>query len=256
MKDTLAKPNASVQVSYTGKVTYIVNSTSANNNARTGVYFIQKSDEHSANKNISENVSQEMNFDEPASTSCGCLKWIKCYFRKWSGKREKRPPRATWEDLAWSFIGSIISMGIVAVLHYRLLRQKNFIFLIGSFGATAVLLFAQPKAVVSQPRNMIGGQLICATVGCIIRILLVEREQSVAAVLAVSISIVLMQFTETLHPPAGATALIAVIGIHPKEWAGFVFIFIPVLSAQLVMLCTALIINNISPNRSYPTFWW
>jgi CBS-domain-containing membrane protein len=134
--------------------------------------------------------------------------------------------------------------------------SKNFLFLIGSFGATSVLLFAQPKAVVSQPRNMIGGQLICSIVGCIIRILLVDRERSVAALLAVAISTVLMQYTETLHPPAGATALIAVIGLHPQEWAGFLFIFIPVLSAQLIMLCTALIINNISSNRSYPTFWW
>jgi CBS-domain-containing membrane protein len=128
--------------------------------------------------------------------------------------------------------------------------------LIGSFGATAVLLFAQPKAVVSQPRNMIGGQLICSVVGCIIRILLVDQERSVAALFSVTISTVLMQYTETLHPPAGATALIAVIGVHPKEWSGFLFIFIPILSGQLVMLFTALIINNIPSNRSYPTFWW
>ncbi|CAF1094948.1 unnamed protein product [Didymodactylos carnosus] len=162
------------------------------------------------------------------------MQWIRCYLRKWVGKHEQRPPRVTYEDLALS----------------------GFIFLIGSFGATAVLLFAQPKAVVSQPRNMIGGQLICAIVGCIVRILLVDRECSVAAMLAVSISIGLMLYTETLHPPAGATALIAVIGEHPKEWAGFLFIFMPVLSAQLVMLCTALIINNIPSDRSYPTFWW
>jgi len=61
-----------------------------------------------------------------------------------------------------------------------------------------------------------------------------------------------MQLTLTLHPPGGATSLIAVIGgeqIHELE---FFYILIPVFSGALILFLIAFIVNNIPKNRAYP----
>jgi CBS-domain-containing membrane protein len=59
----------------------------------------------------------------------------------------------------------------------------------------------------AQPRNLVGGHVLSALVG--LRFIKLFRILSGSAPLAVAFSIVLMQYTKTLHPP-GATALIAV----------------------------------------------
>ncbi|CAF1601912.1 unnamed protein product [Didymodactylos carnosus] len=133
--------------------------------------------------------------------------------------------------------------------------RKTLMFISGSFGASAVLLFGAPKSPLAQPRNLIGGHLVSSTIGCVIRILLVKYEPAVSCALAVSVSIVCMQLTETLHPPGGAAALIAVL-INPLPLAGFLYILMPVLSGCFIMLVVALITNNLASKRTYPLFWW
>ena len=67
-------------------------------------------------------------------------------------------------------------------------------------------------------------------------------------------AIALMMATRTIHPPGGATALIAVIGgeqVHALGW-GYVF---PVLIGALVMLVVALVSNNLYEAGSYPDRW-
>ncbi len=61
-----------------------------------------------------------------------------------------------------------------------------------------------------------------------------------------------MQLTLTLHPPGGATALIAVIGSPSVHELGYIYVFIPVLSGSVILLVIALIVNNIPSHRYYP----
>jgi CBS-domain-containing membrane protein len=71
---------------------------------------------------------------------------------------------------------------------------------------------------------------------------------------AVATAIALMMLTRTLHPPGGATALIAVIGsdtIHQLGW-GYLF---PVMIGALLLLVVALIGNNLYERGSYPQRW-
>jgi CBS-domain-containing membrane protein len=65
-----------------------------------------------------------------------------------------------------------------------------------------------------------------------------------------------MHATKTLHPPGGATALIAVIGSQKIHSLGYLYAIIPAGSGALIMLIVALIINNIPKNRRYPEFWF
>lgn len=100
----------------------------------------------------------------------------------------------------------------------------------------------------AQPRNLIGGHLVSALVSVTVYQLLGRDEITIA--LAVSMSIAVMLWTRTLHPPGGATALIAV-----DTGQGYTFVLYPVLSGALIMLMVALAVNNLSKDRSYPRYW-
>ena len=67
-----------------------------------------------------------------------------------------------------------------------------------------------------------------------------------------SLSIVLMQVTKTLHPPGGATALIAIIGSEKIKGLGYMYVLSPVLTGVSILLMVALIFNNATSHRSYP----
>ncbi|HRF81469.1 MAG TPA: HPP family protein, partial [Flavobacteriales bacterium] len=104
----------------------------------------------------------------------------------------------------------------------------------------------------AQPRNLVGGHLISALLGVTIARYLPDVLW-LQAPLAVSLSIVAMQITRTLHPPGGATALIAVIGSPAVKELGYAFVLSPVLSGCLILLVTALLFNNLTSERKYPT---
>ena len=69
-------------------------------------------------------------------------------------------------------------------------------------------------------------------------------------------AIALMHVTKTLHPPGGATALIAVTGGEGIHQLGYLYAFVPCLLGALIMLAIALIVNNIPKAQRYPQFWW
>ena len=130
-------------------------------------------------------------------------------------------------------------------------------FLIGSFGASAVLVYGAPMAEFSQPRNLVGGHVLSAIVGVLV-FMLMGDESIFAAPTAVSLAVMVMHFTRTLHPPGGATALIAIIGGDGIHALGYTYVIAPVFVGALIMLLVALLVNNLSanPKRHYPVFWF
>ncbi len=62
-----------------------------------------------------------------------------------------------------------------------------------------------------------------------------------------------MQFTGTLHPPGGATALIAVICGKNIHQFGYIYALFPGTTGALIMLIIALEINKLGIGRKYPT---
>jgi CBS-domain-containing membrane protein len=151
----------------------------------------------------------------------------------------------------WAFIGSFVGMGLIAYLQYGKMNESDFVFLIGSFGASCVLVYGVIQSPLAQPRNLIGGHVVSALIGVSVQ-KLVPDILWIAAPLAVSLSIVFMQITKTLHPPGGATALIAVTGSAQIKELGYMYVISPVLSGALILLIVALIFNNLTPKRKYP----
>ncbi|RZJ74796.1 MAG: HPP family protein [Flavobacterium sp.] len=152
----------------------------------------------------------------------------------------------------WAFIGSFIGLGIISYLQYQALPETDLVFLIGSFGASCVLVYGVIQSPLAQPRNLIGGHVISAFIGVTIQQLLPDILW-LSAPLAVSLSIVFMQITKTLHPPGGATALIAVTGSPEIKNLGYWYVLNPVLSGVLILLAAALVFNNMTKNRQYPS---
>ena len=152
----------------------------------------------------------------------------------------------------YSFVGSFIGIAILAFIQSKTLADIDSIFLIGSFGASSVLIFGAVQSPLAQPRNLVGGHVISAIIGVTIYKTL-PNILWLTAPLAVSLSIVMMQLTKTLHPPGGAAALIAIIGTDRVKQLGYLYVLSPVLTGTLILLVVALVFNNITPNRKYPT---
>ena len=151
----------------------------------------------------------------------------------------------------WAFVGSFIGIGIIAYLQSKTLPHSDVIYLIGSFGASSVLVYGVIQSPLAQPRNLIGGHLVSALIGVTVQ-QFAPDVLWITAPLAVSLSIVLMQITKTLHPPGGATALIAVTGSAELKNLGYWYVISPVLSGSMILLIVALFFNNITSNRQYP----
>ena len=77
-----------------------------------------------------------------------------------------------------------------------------------------------------------------------------------ASALAVSLAIMAMLATKTLHPPGGATALIAVIGGPSIYRLGYLYALVPAGLGAAVLLAIAILVNNLSGNRKYPEYWF
>ncbi len=152
----------------------------------------------------------------------------------------------------WAFVGSFIGIGTIAYLQSDNLPTSDVIYLIGSFGASSVLVYGVIQSPLAQPRNLIGGHLVSAIIGVTVQKFAPDILW-ITAPLAVSLSIVFMQITKTLHPPGGATALIAVTGSPAIKSLGYGYVLAPVLTGVLILLLAAIIFNNVTSNRIYPT---
>ncbi|MBF0417269.1 MAG: HPP family protein [Magnetococcales bacterium] len=164
------------------------------------------------------------------------------------------PARVGWGEIGWSWLGSFLGILIVAVLDRLFLQETDQILLLGSFGASAVLIFGAPASPLAQPRNLVLGHFISALIG-VASVKLLPGAAWLAAPVAVSLAIAAMHLTRTLHPPGGATALIAVIGSEQIHALGFFYAFLPVLAGVTLLLGTALLFNNLISTRRYPLWW-
>jgi len=187
------------------------------------------------------------------------------YFKKMRGGGNG-PKMIPISEVLWSFFGAFIGMGLLflgmSLIYYTpfdyifsSISESDMNFIIGSFGASAVLVFGAIDSPFAQPRNLVGGHVLSAVIG-VLCYQLFPSQIWLAAATAVAASIALMQLTWTLHPPGSATALIAVIGSPQLHEIGYLYVLLPVARGAIILLVVAILINNISKNRRYPKYWW
>ena len=166
----------------------------------------------------------------------------------------KSPPAVRLSEILWSWIGAFLGIASVVYINFNLLEKTDLILVIGSFGASAVLIYGAIKSPLAQPRNVLGGHVFSAIIG-VASYQLLGSHMWLAGAVAVATCIAFMHATKTLHPPGGATALIAVIGSEKIHSLGYLYAVMPVGLGVAIMLIVALLVNNIPKNRRYPEFW-
>ena len=184
-------------------------------------------------------------------TSTGANRPInRSFLRRWRRKfrnlqqSHKHQPKFSWQHILLSYVGSFIGIAILAYLSV----YSSYPLIAAPFGATAVLVFGVPDSPLAQPRNVIVGNTIGALT-CVILVHLFGTAPWVMA-LAVATTIKLTQLTRTVHPPAGAVALIGVLS--NADWH---FIFTPALGGSIIIVLVTVIFSNLVEGRPYPKHW-
>jgi CBS-domain-containing membrane protein len=147
--------------------------------------------------------------------------------------------------LIWCVVGAAAGMGLV----FWIVGMPSSLFLLASISGSSVYLFGLTKASATQPRALFGGHLGSALIG----ILCSQAFGDVLWVymLAMALTLIFMLVTRTVHPPAGANALIM---IH--DHATLFALWQPVCLSIILLALVTMVWSRIIPGMvHYPTKW-
>lgn len=164
--------------------------------------------------------------------------------QKFRGDSAALPARASNSAIGLAFLGGFLAIAVIALLAQGL----HVALVLGSFGASCVLVFGYPDVPFSQPRNVIVGHVLSTLVGLACVHFLGAHWWSVA--LAVGSSIALMMLTRTVHPPAGSNPVIVFL-LQP----GWSFALFPTLSGAVLLVLVALLFHNVTRPSRWPKYW-
>ncbi|MDA9292647.1 HPP family protein [Gammaproteobacteria bacterium] len=145
-----------------------------------------------------------------------------------------------------NFISAFGGFLCIAGLAYLNSFDVSNLWLIPPFGASMVLVMSVHESPLAHPRNILFGHMLSALSGVFVFSILDFSSLSVG--LAVGLAIFLMMATKTVHPPAGANPIIAVIGAK-----GISFVLMPVAVGASFIVLFAIIYNKLL-KRKYFTF--
>lgn len=132
-------------------------------------------------------------------------------------------------------IGAFMAIGLLSFFEANLLDVA---LLMAPFGATAVLVFGVPDSPLAQPKNVIVGHVITASVGLIFTHFIGVTPFTLA--LASGVAVSLMLLTKTTHPPAGANPIL--IMITGQSWG---FLITPVLLGALLIVLVGKLMQGV-----------
>ena len=165
-------------------------------------------------------------------------------FQKLNGEKLPLPARHSYSAIALAWLGAFLAIAVVA----GLANQLDLTLILGSFGASCVLVFAYPDVPFSQPRNVIFGHVLSSLIGLTCITVLGPGWLSLA--IAVASAIAAMMVTRTVHPPAGSNPVIVFLA-QP----GWSFLWFPTLTGACLIVLVALLYNNMTRKTNYPKYW-
>tara|TARA_Y100000739_G_scaffold223463_1_gene226376 strand:- start:367 stop:813 length:447 start_codon:yes stop_codon:yes gene_type:complete len=134
----------------------------------------------------------------------------------------------------------------ISMLAYLNSFEDGNLWLIPPFGASMVLVMAVHESPLAHPKNVFFGHILSALAGVIVFSLMGFSHISMG--LGVASAIFLMIITKTIHPPAGANPIIAILGA--KEIG---FIIMPVAAGASFIVIFAIFYNKLL-KRNYFIF--
>lgn len=119
---------------------------------------------------------------------------------------------------------------------------------LGSFGASTLLLFALPDAPLAQPRAVVGGHLLASLIalGC----LALFGQTWWAVGMATGLAVGGMMWTRTVHPPAGSNAII--VFLAKPSWSLLLF---STLAGTVLLIVLAWAYHRTTRRHRYPRYW-
>ena len=163
---------------------------------------------------------------------------------KFRGDSAALPPRAPGKAVVLAFVGGFLAIAVIALLGQSL----HVALVLGSFGASCVLVFGYPDVPFSQPRNVVLGHLFSTLIGLAFVHSCGPQWWSVA--LAVGSAIAVMMLTRTVHPPAGSNPVI--VFLMQPEWD---FALFPTLVGAVILVLVALVFHNMTREARWPKYW-
>ncbi len=162
--------------------------------------------------------------------------------RSWKSKAPARLPPALIVAATLSSIAALVALVVIGDgLHQ--------VVLIPPLAASMALVAGAPGLPLAQPRNVIGGQLVSASVGLLVTA--VAGTSMWWAAVAGGLALGAMLVLRTSHSPAAATAVIA------AHAAPGPLLFLSLLTlATVVLVCIGIIGARAAGNRQYPVYWW
>ena len=143
-----------------------------------------------------------------------------------------------------NFISAVGAFVCISVLAYLNSFDANNLWLIPPFGASMVLVMAVHESPLAHPKNVLFGHIISAFSGVFVYSILGFSFLSVG--LGVGLAIFLMMTTKTVHPPAGANPIIAILGAK-----GLDFIIMPVAAGAFFIVVFAIIYNKLLKRKYF-----
>ncbi|MDP5252840.1 MULTISPECIES: HPP family protein [unclassified Vibrio] len=123
-------------------------------------------------------------------------------------------------------VGASITLGLLLMAEANM---ESVALVMAPFGATAVLVFGLPSSPLAQPKNVILGHLITASIGIVFSQYVGVTPLSLSV--ATGLGITCMLLSKTTHPPAGANPILIMLSGY-----GWSFLFTPVLVGAVVIV--------------------
>ena len=141
----------------------------------------------------------------------------------------------------WIALFSSITIGLLSFLNFKF---DYGLFLIGSFGASVVLIFGFPSSPFSKKRNIFFGHFLTSLAGIIVLEFLPFSVMTLIPI-AVGLGIFMMLLFNVAHPPAGGNAIILILGEYSYN-----FLLNPIMLGTIILIVMGIFYNFISSKYS------
>ena len=143
-----------------------------------------------------------------------------------------------------------LSAGLVVALLALLTFEAPFgVWLVFSFGSSALILFVFHESEFAQPKNIFFGHLISIIIGILINEFIGISFISLG--LSVGVCVSVMIYLKIVHPPAAANPLIALFADVSYD-----FILFPIITGSIMLILISFLINRFVLGREYPKKWF
>ena len=143
-----------------------------------------------------------------------------------------------------------LSAGLVIALLALLTFETSFgVWLVFSFGSSALILFVFYDSEFAQPKNIFFGHLISIIIGILVNELMGISFMSLGFSVGICVSV--MMYLKIVHPPAAANPLIALFAD-----VSYYFILFPIITGSVMLILIFFFINRFVLGREYPKKWF